>query len=299
VSPESIYQTPRAFRAALTDRINQRAKTGPWTVQQLQRQFAYDRLLERLYLVDDGWIVKGAVALMARELGVRGSLDIDVYREVSKDVAVADLQKAVTLDIDWMNFELGSPEPINDDKAARMKVRTIIGGSTWAEFSVDLVGADLRMTGQPDEVPPLAQGVMPDVGQRGYRVYPLVDHVADKVAATFELYGPSRRPSTRYRDLIDLVAISMGATIDAAEQLAALRSEFERRGLAWPGRFIVPDEPTWQSGYEAEARRSLLTTAVTLNKALAVVCPFIDPLLDKSASGQWRDGVWRTNALRD
>jgi hypothetical protein len=40
------------------------------------------------------------------------------------------------------------------------------------------------MTGQPDDVPPLARGVIPEVDQRGYRAYPLVDHVADKVAAT-------------------------------------------------------------------------------------------------------------------
>jgi hypothetical protein len=28
-------------------------------------------LLERLYAIDDGWIVKGAAALLARDLGVR------------------------------------------------------------------------------------------------------------------------------------------------------------------------------------------------------------------------------------
>jgi hypothetical protein len=29
---------------------------------------AYDRLLERLYLRDNGWIVKGATALLARDI---------------------------------------------------------------------------------------------------------------------------------------------------------------------------------------------------------------------------------------
>jgi hypothetical protein len=41
----------------------------------VQRQFADDRLLARLYLVDDGWIVQGATALLAREIGVRGTKD--------------------------------------------------------------------------------------------------------------------------------------------------------------------------------------------------------------------------------
>ncbi len=42
-------------------------------LQQLQRQMAYDRLLERLYLVDEGWIMKGATVLLARDIGVRGA----------------------------------------------------------------------------------------------------------------------------------------------------------------------------------------------------------------------------------
>lgn len=59
------YTTPAAFRRALTDTLKETAKHSQWTLQQLQRQVAYDRLLERLYLIDDGWIVKGATALLA------------------------------------------------------------------------------------------------------------------------------------------------------------------------------------------------------------------------------------------
>jgi hypothetical protein len=55
---------------------------------------AYDRLLERLYLVDEGWIIKGATALLARDIGVRGTLDIDLYREVAREIAGADLREA-------------------------------------------------------------------------------------------------------------------------------------------------------------------------------------------------------------
>ena len=293
MSPESAYQTPRAFRSALTERIKERAKSGRWTVQQLQRQFAYDRLLERLYLVDDGWVVKGAVALIARDLGFRGSLDIDIYRDVASEVAVADLRRAVEFDIDWMTFETGAPEPINDGKGVRLKIRAIIGGSTWAEFSVDFVGTDLRMTGQPDEVPPLVQGIVPDLVQHGYRAYPIVDHVADKVAAMFERHGPNRLPSNRYRDLVDLVVFADGVTVEADAQRAALRSEFERRGLAWPKCFGVPDETRWKEGYEAEAKRSLMTTATTLEAALAVVGPFLDPLFNRGATGTWTNRVWK------
>ncbi len=74
------YSSPGAFRRALTDRLRDVADGGRWTLPQLQRQIAYDRLLQRLYLTDDGWVVKGAAASLARDLGARATVDIDLYR---------------------------------------------------------------------------------------------------------------------------------------------------------------------------------------------------------------------------
>ena len=56
MSARSRYATPAAFRRALTDRLKDAAKGGRWTLQQLQRQVACDRLIERLYLADDRWV---------------------------------------------------------------------------------------------------------------------------------------------------------------------------------------------------------------------------------------------------
>jgi hypothetical protein len=166
-------------------------------------------------------------------------------------------------------------------------VTASIGTTVWASFSVDLVGSDLRMTGEPEPVPPLARVVMPDLEQHGYRAYPLVDHVADKVVAMFELHGESGMPSTRFKDLVDIVAIVRSSSVDAEPQLTALRSEADRRGIALPARFRVPDRAMWDRGYAAEAGRSLLSVAHTLDDALATVTPFLDPLLDGSAVGTW------------
>jgi len=226
------YRSPAAFRRALTDKLKEKAKTSRWTLPQLQRQMAYDRLLERLYLVDEGWIVKGATALLARDIGVRGSLDVDVYREAVREVAEADLRMAVASDVgDWFRFELGPAGPMDGGaKGVRIPVAAYVGATMWVEFHVDLVGSDLRMTGDPEDVPPLARVVMPNVEQHGYRAYPLVDHIADKIAATFERHGATSAPSTRYRDLVDLVAIVSQTTVDAGPQMTALRSEARDAG---------------------------------------------------------------------
>ena len=132
--------------------------------------------------------------------------------------------------------------------------------------------------------------------QHGYRAYPLVDHIADKIASMFQRYGRDEHPSTRYRDLVDLVSIIGGASVEAQAQTIALRSEERRRQITLPGRFDVPDRASWQTGYAREAERSLLPHARTLEQALATVRPFIDPLLDGSARGSWdhTSGWWTT-----
>jgi hypothetical protein len=295
VTGPRTYASPAAFRRALTDKLQDLAATSRWPLQHLQRQMAYDRLLERLYLADDGWIVKGAAALLARDIGVRATIDIDVYHRAAREVAEARLREAAARDIgDWFRFEIRAARPLAAS-GVRLPATAFVGNAVWAAFHVDLVGTDLRMTGQPEDVPPLARVVMPQVRQHGYKAYPLADHVADKVCAMLERHGPAAEPSTRYKDLVDLVAIVMAASVTAVAQIAALRSEAQRRGLRLPARLAVPVPALWEPGYAAEARRSFLSAARTLDEALATVRPFIDPVLSGSARGTWHpgDAAWK------
>lgn len=286
------YAGPAAFRRALTDKLATVAQTSKWSLPQLQRQIAYDRLLARLYAVDDGWVVKGATALLARDLGVRASIDVDVFRVAALEVVERELREAARRDLgDWFVFEAGEAKPARDGAAGlRAPIRALIGPTEWVSFHVDLVGNEVTMTGAPEQMPALARVTMPEVEQRGYRVYPLADHVADKIAATFDRYGKSRSPSTRYKDLVDLVAIASAAGVEAEAQIAALRSEAKRRSIELPAAFTVPDRESWKRGYEAEAERSLLEVAPTLEEALELMARFADPLLDGSARGTWDPG---------
>ena len=283
------YASPAAFRRALTDKLKGVAQSSKWTLPQLQRHIAYDRLLERLYSVDEGWVLKGATALLARDLGVRASIDVDVFRAAALEVAERELRGAAALDLgDWFVFEAGPAQKAGDGAAGlRVPIRALIGPTDWMRFHVDLVGNEVTMTGAPEQMPALARVAMPDVEQRGYRVYPLVDHVADKIAATFDRYGRSRSASTRYKDLVDLVAIASATSVAAEAQITALRSEAERRGIELPTAFSVPDAEAWKRGYEAEAARSLLEMAATLEEALELMGHFADPLLDGTAHGRW------------
>ncbi|MGN6558134.1 MAG: nucleotidyl transferase AbiEii/AbiGii toxin family protein [Solirubrobacterales bacterium] len=289
------YASPKSFRQALTDKLKQLAQHSKWDLPQLQRQFAYDRLLARLYVHDNGWILMGATALNARGIGVRGTLDIDLYRQVETAVAAQELRSAVALEMDdWFEFELGAALGVSDAATSlRIPVKALIGGAVWSTFHVDLVGAEVTMTGSPDEAPPLARISILDFAQCGYSVYPLVDHIADKVTATFDRYGPAQAPSTRYKDLVDLVALTKGVSVKATAQMKALSSEAKRRKIELPKLFEVPARDLWEPGYAAEAKRSLLDIALNLDAALEIVTPFLDPLLEGNAKGTWNPAAGR------
>jgi hypothetical protein len=246
-------------------------------------------------MVDDQWIVKGAVALLARNVGVRATTDIDIYREVAREEAEADFRSAVAVDMgDWFRFEVRAAQILDSTDGTRLPVKAFIGNAIWVEFHVDLVGADFRMTGEPDDVPPLARISLPNMTQRGYRAYPLVDHIADKVCAVFETHGEDRSPSTRVKDLIDLVAISRSASpLEAEPLIGALQSEAQRRGLELPAEFDVPDRALWEPRYASEAARILVPIERTLDDALAVAKPFLDPILQQTA-----DGIWLPEEMR-
>jgi hypothetical protein len=242
-----------------------------------------------MYVVGEDWILKGATALLAREIGVRATIDIDVYRSVGHEEAENDLRAAAALDLgDWFRFEMGiGRSTAGAIDTSRFRVVAYVGETEWQDFHVDLVGPSVQMTGQPDDVPPLAQIPIPDFEQRGYRVYPLVDHIADKVAAIHERHGNGATASTRYKDLVDLVAIVTCASVDAASQRVALTSEFRRRELELPEHFEVPERASWERGYAREVNRSLMQVAKKLDEASAIVGSFVDPLLDETATGSW------------
>ena len=67
--PVFPYGSAAAFRTALRDRFAAIAKADTrYSLDELQRQFAYDRALARLFTAPDAdsWVLKGAGALLAR-----------------------------------------------------------------------------------------------------------------------------------------------------------------------------------------------------------------------------------------
>lgn len=77
---EFPYATAGALRTSLKDRLSAVAARTGYPLTEVQRQFAYDRLLARcLSVAAEQWVLKGAGALLARLEGARHSKDIDLF----------------------------------------------------------------------------------------------------------------------------------------------------------------------------------------------------------------------------
>ena len=301
------YDNPQAFRQALADRLRPLAEGTGMELSALLRQFAYDRLLCRVFGAEpERWVLKGATAMLARLEGrARHTLDVDLYR---RDGSLADaeraLREAAAIDLgDYFRFTLGaSRQMAQGGDAVRISVVAILGATDFARFHVDLV-AGLSMTGTPEKAPALVPVELPGISRTPYSVYPIADHIADKVCALLERHP---RPdghveqSTRYRDLADLVAFAHSASVGADELRRALDSEAKRRRLTLPDRLEVPSSSGWTAGYARVARDAPGLEERDLESAMSTAGRLIDPVLAGAADGCWSPAAmeWSPGRLR-
>ncbi len=294
--------TPQALRQAITDRLRAIAtqRSGA-TMGDLQRRFAYDRLLARVFALDaDQWVLKGAAAMLARlPTAARHSKDIDLYR-TRGDLTEAHqaLAAAAASDLgDHFRFTLGPAQPLTQGaRALRVPITAYLGPTEFAGFHADLV-TRLAMTAAPEDVSAL---IDIDVGlsQPTYRAYPVVDHIADKVCAVLETHrrtGGEPIASTRYRDLVDLATFARTTEIGGTALTAALRSEAHRRDLTLPDHLPDPAGPDWRAGYARTVRDAPNLADRNLASALQTVRAMLDPVLAAKQPGAWDPAslTWR------
>lgn len=154
------------------------------------------------------------------------------------------------------------------------------------EFTVDVVIGSI-VTTAPERVVPDAVVQVTGLTAPSYLLYLVVDHIADKLCATFEVHPPDGRPSSRVRDMVDLVVIARTQAVEAPALRTAIETERLHRGLPQIHGFVTP--PGWQATYArlasgvAECRDHR-----TYDRAVGLVQSFLDPVLqDVEAAGRW------------
>jgi len=289
------YRTAQAFRRALEDRLKAEARNRGRPLEQLRREFLFQRFLALVFAQPDtGWVLKGGASLLMRLADARSSKDLDLLHlsEVDPQVAIAELRELTTArDGDHITFVIGDAVKFSrTNPVVEISVSSYIGAQ-YGTFSIDLA-TDLHLLATPERIRPTPVVEVPGLTELPEIVlYALTDQVADKVCAMYEAYGDLQSPSSRYRDLIDLALIVSTCHLDADPISRALRSESSRRGVELPTA-MVPPAPNWPDGYRAYARKTNIDQSLhALEVALEHVGACLNPLLDGSrGTGQWTPG---------
>lgn len=289
----SKYRNATAWRQSLNAHIRAQAAASGRSVQNLRRQVAYQRFLARVFSGGDGgWVLKGGVGLLMRTPSARATADVDLmHARQSAEHAITDLRAAVSLDLgDGLAFTLGEPVPLTGAMGMTIRVGVTISSTAtvFERFSADIV-TDRQIPSVIEQSTPDPIVALEELSELPpFALYPLPAQVADKVCATFARYQGGTRPSTRFRDLVDIVIIATTHSIDAGSLAQAVSAEARRRSMVLPERFSLPSEQ-WRAGYIREARTaSLPPEFVDVAQAVVLTGALLDPILNGSRQvGTW------------
>jgi Nucleotidyl transferase AbiEii toxin, Type IV TA system len=140
------YKTPEAFRRAAAARLRAEAKLRQRPLQELRREFLFQRFLARVFVASDSpWVLKGGTGMVIRMPGARYSQDVDLMHPadgLDARWAVAQLRRGTGRSGRPPDIRCRRPSP--PDRRAHTMARIAGTGYTGAtrfdRFSVDLSG---------------------------------------------------------------------------------------------------------------------------------------------------------------
>lgn len=193
------YPTASGVESAIKEAAKAAAAADPSAeINKLIQLEYFNRFLSRVFSEgeDSEWVLKGGTGILARLPSTRTTRDIDLYRQgFTLPQALDDLNRLATVDLqDHFRFEYaGHTSSIGNDaqpytEGYRVKFRIFIGVSPKGTLQVDLViGAGV--TGDIVTTNPATSLNLPRLVNNAYRLYPVVDQIADKVCATMAEYN--------------------------------------------------------------------------------------------------------------
>lgn len=296
------YETATAFRMALEQRMKTEAERTGSNLVRLRKRVAFELFLRRLAQVaPNRWVLKGALALDFRLGGAsRSTKDIDLGRDDNEEAAIEDIAAAQQLRLDdFFTFAAGRTDAfdeVDEFQAIRFHVRAELAERVFEKFIVD-VGFAKPATSEPDRVRTSDFLSFAGIEPLELPAIPLAQHLAEKVHGYTRSYGTAGRPSTRPKDLIDILLIADSQSLEAAAMREALKYTFETRARqALPENLPAPP-PEWASDYARLAEEVGLDPdlAASFDRAAA----FLDPVLSGVAQGSWDVAASHWNASDD
>lgn len=300
IGESESYSRARAVEAAIKEAAKKAALASPTidTNRRIHLEY-FNRFLSRVFSdgEDSEWVLKGGTGILARVPATRSTRDIDLFRErFTLDQALADFRRLAAVDLgDFFRFEYVGHEATiaTEDQpytsGYSVSFNIFIGVESRGVVRIDLaVGAE--MTTVADTTLPASALNLRRLVTNPYRLYPIVDQIADKVCATMADYDG--RFSSREKDLVDLVVFAVTQDIDGADLSIAIDTERRRRKMEPFKRFVVPS--TWGIGYVKQSKTvPFCVDFLTVELARVLAARLINPALE----GKVRGKFWSSSAL--
>ena len=282
------FQSGGAFRRALEERLNTKAKATGLPLVRLRKMVAFDRFLARLVSAQpDAWALKGGLALQLRLGGrSRTTKDIDLLSFAMTDQVLPLLRVAAALDMkDWFTFEVSEPErgSITDQAEQRYSIQTMLDGRTFENFHVDVgIGDAVVETLEYLNITDLLS--FAGLSLTSVPCYPVTQQIAEKLHA----YTKPRKSgeSSRVKDLVDLLLLTELQTVSSDRLRHAIRATFSTEGTHPIPGSVPPPPVKWESEFRRMASEVGLSTTL-LDQAYNLVQAFLNPVLAGEPPSEW------------
>ncbi len=279
----SRYKTYRAMEQA----VKAAAKASGRDVNRAIQAFYHDRFLCRVFSADrPSFILKGGQSMLARIPNARETRDIDLIGRTSDiDEALEELIDVASVDLDdFIEFRFASKRPTDTSQDYRegytVTFETWLGGtSRKGAISIDLV-VDALPPDEFDVVTPVSRIEIDGIKTFDYLTNTAENRIAEKVCATIQDYNG--RPSSRVKDLADLVTSMLNEKVDANKLSRLIAVECRLRQINGIERFSVPE--SWKS--------TLSGNYTKLAKEAALPSEFLDVENAEAAVSTWLSPVF-------
>jgi len=182
---------------------------------------------------------------------------------------------------DYFQFAVQRTEALDNQLegvAVRYRVDASLAGRRFEYVVVD-VGFGAPFPREPDLLSGTGLLEFAKVQSPLVPTIPLTQHVAEKVHAYTRSYGQAGRPSTRVKDLVDLVLICTHEAFEAAALWRALETAFGARDTHALPQTLPAPPADWRVPYAKLARDVSIDHDVVDGHHL--VSKFLDPVLSQ------------------
>ncbi|MEO5746139.1 MAG: nucleotidyl transferase AbiEii/AbiGii toxin family protein [Terracoccus sp.] len=294
------YASWTAVSSAIKAAASKGARAGGPDVNAQIVSARVDRFLSRVFAdgEESGWLLKGGTSMLARVPRTRATKDVDLAAGGgSLDDAIVDLQRCAKRDLgDHLGFELTSSRVTGGgDNQLGVQTRRVVfscrdqaTGRKIGDVPVDVVVGDAPVGEVETREPVNRLELSRPLRAHPYRLYPVVDQVADKVCATMATGYPGGMASSRVKDLVDLVVLARTQRMDLDQLRVAIATKSALSGLKPFASFAIP--PGWGKRYRALASTTPAAGGlVDAEEAAAFVGQVINPALGPASE---QTAVW-------